>query len=237
MNQSNKKYIQLLKDFGVHTFLKETPNKLYNLDKNIDQSDIKLKNKELNEINNLQELALHLANYKNNFKKTSDKLVIFDGDENSKLMIIGEGSNIDEYKQGKLFIGRSGELLNKMLGAIKLNRENIYVTNAVPWPTDGNKKPTEDIILEFLPFLQRQIEIVKPSFIYLLGETATKSILSTPLSLEKLRGKWHKYKTINMNTSINVLVSYHPNFLLKSPNYKKQAWADLQMLKKKINEY
>ena len=87
-----------------------------------------------------------------------------------------------------------------------------------------------------MPFLQKQIEIIKPSYIYLLGSTAAKAILSTPLSLGKLRGKWHEYKSINMNTVVNVLVSYHPAFLLRSPNFKKEAWNDLQMLQKKLNE-
>ena len=78
--------------------------------------------------------------------------------------------------------------------------------------------------------------VILLGFIYLLGTTAAKAVLSTPLSLGKLRGKWHEYKTINMNASVNVLVSYHPAFLLRSPNYKKKAWSDLQMLQKKLNE-
>ena len=82
-------------------------------------------------------------------------------------------------------------------------------------------------ILEFLPFLQRQIEIIKPSFIYLLGQTATKAILSSPISLDKLRGKWYEYKSINLDKSVNVIASYHPDFLLSSPKYKKEAWNDL----------
>ena len=88
--------------------------------------------------------------------------------------------------------------------------------------------------LEFLPFLQKQIEIIKPKILYILGTTAAKAILSTPQSLGKLRGKWYEYKTLNLESPIDVLVSYHPAFLLRSPNYKKEAWSDLQMLQKKI---
>ena len=123
-----------------------------------------------------------------------------------------------------------------MLSAIKLDRNDIYITNVLPWRPPKNRTPTDEEILNFLPFLQRQIEIIKPKFIFLLGATAAKAILSTPLSLGKLRGKWHEYKSINMDTSVNVLASYHPAFLLRSPNFKKEAWSDLQMLQKKINE-
>ena len=92
------------------------------------------------------------------------------------------------------------------------------------------------LILEFLPFLQRQIEIIKPKIIFLLGNTAAKAILSTPLSLDTLREKWHDYKSINMDISVKVLVSYHPSTLLHSPKFKKEAWSDLQMLQKELNE-
>ena len=88
-----------------------------------------------------------------------------------------------------------------MLSAIKLDRKEVYVTNVVPWRPPQNRTPTDEEILDFLPFLQRQIEIIKPTFIYLLGTTAAKAILSTPLSLGKLRGQWHEYKTINMKQS------------------------------------
>ena len=91
-------------------------------------------------------------------------------------------------------------------------------------------------IKQFLPFLQRQIEIINPKIIYLLGTTAAKAILSTPLSLDTLREKWHNYKSINMDTSVKVLVSYHPSTVLQSPKLKKEAWDDLQMLQKELNE-
>ena len=236
MNQSNKEYIQLLIDSGVHTILKETPNKFQNLHEKKPKSNQSLDNNNLNEIDNIKQLISHIANYECVLKKTANKLVVFDGSVNSKLMIIGEAPGKDEDEQGKPFVGKAGQMLNKMLEAIKLKRQNVYITNVVPWRPPQNRTPTENEILEFLPFLQKQIEIVKPSYIYLLGTTAAKAILSTPLSLGKLRGKWHEYKSININTPISVLVSYHPAFLLRSPNYKKEAWNDLQMLEKKINE-
>ena len=236
MNQSNKEYIELLVQSGVHTLLKETPNNLLNsedLDSNIND---KLVKKSLNEVQDIQELISIISTHNSTLKKTAKNLVVYVGDIKSNLMIIGEAPGKEEDEQGKPFVGRAGQLLDKMLTAIKIDRKNVYITNVVPWRPPQNRTPTDKEILEFLPFLQRQIEIIKPSFIYLLGTTAAKAILSTPLSLGKLRGKWHEYKSINMNDSISVLVSYHPAFLLRSPNYKKDAWIDLQMLQEKINE-
>ena len=129
-------------------------------------------------------------------------------------------------------MGRAGQLLNKMLLAINVDRKDAYVTNVIPWRPPQNRTPTDQEILEFLPFLQKQIEIIRPKFLFLLGTTAAKAILSTPLSLGKLRGKWCEYSTPNLESPINVLVSYHPAFLLRSPNFKREAWGDLQMLQK-----
>ena len=149
-------------------------------------------------------------------------------------MIIGEAPGKDEDDQGKPFVGMAGKLLNKMLAAINIKRENVYITNVVPWRPPNNRTPTEDEILECLPILQKQIEIINPKLIFLLGKTAAKAILTTPLQLSKLRKVWHTYKTINMNKNVNVLVSYHPAFLLRSPEFKKEAWIDLKILEKKI---
>jgi len=236
MFQSNKEYIEFLIQSGVHTFLKETPNNLLKnkeIHKELsEQKDIK----KFDEITEIKDLIPLISSHKSSLKNTAKKLVLFDGNTKSNLMIIGEAPGQEEDEQGIPFVGKAGQLLNKMLSAIQLDRKDVYVTNAVPWRPPQNRTPTDEEILDFLPFLQRQIEIIKPTFIYLLGTTAAKAILSTPLSLGKLRGKWHEYKTINMNASVNVLVSYHPAFLLRSPNYKKEAWSDLQMLQKKLNE-
>ncbi len=236
MFQSNKEYTEFLSLSGVHTFLKETPNNLIN-DKEI-HKEIAQNNdiENLDQITDIKDLIPLIANHKSTLKNTAKKLALFDGNTKSKLMIVGEAPGQEEDEQGLPFVGRAGQLLNKMLSAIQLDRKDIYITNAVPWRPPQNRTPTNEEIIEFLPFLQRQIEILKPEFIYLLGTTAAKAILSTPLSLGKLRGKWHEYKSINMNTSVNVLVSYHPAFLLRSPNFKKEAWSDLQMLQKKLNE-
>ena len=236
MFQSNKEYINFLSQSGVHTFLKETPNKL--LENQQNQSKIKEKKdlKKLDEITAIEDLIPLISNHESILKNNAKRMVLYDGNLNSNLMIIGEAPGQEEDEQGIPFVGRAGQLLNKMLSAINLDRKDIYITNVVPWRPPQNRTPTDQEILEFLPFLQRQIEIIKPKILYILGTTAAKAILSTPQSLGKLRGKWYEYKTINLESPIDVLVSYHPAFLLRSPNYKKEAWSDLQILQKKLNE-
>ena len=236
MFQSNKEYINFLIQSGVHTFLKETPNKL--LENQQNQSKIKEKKdlKKLDEITEIADLIPLISNHESILKNNAKRMVLYDGNLNSNLMIIGEAPGQEEDEQGIPFVGRAGQLLNKMLSAINLDRKDIYITNVVPWRPPQNRTPTDQEILEFLPFLQRQIEIIKPKILYILGTTAAKAILSTPQSLGKLRGKWYEYKTISLDSTIDVLVSYHPAFLLRSPNYKKEAWSDLQMLQTKLNE-
>ncbi len=236
MFQSNKEYLEFLKQSGVHSFLQETPNNLIQ-EEQIDTKITENKDiKRLDEVTEIKELIPLIFSHNSTLKKTAKNLVLFDGNIKSKLMIIGEAPGHDEDIKGLPFVGRAGELLNKMLTAIQLNRNDVYITNVVPWRPPQNRTPTDQEILEFLPFLQRQIEIINPKFIYLLGGTAAKAILSTPLSVGKLRGDWHEYKSINMEKSVKVLVSYHPAFLLRSPNFKKEAWSDLQKLKKELNE-
>ena len=236
MFQSNKEYIDFLIQSGVHTFLKETPNNLLET-KELEEKSLKIKGiKRLEDIHEINELISLISNHESKLKTSAKKLVLYDGDLQSDLMIIGEAPGKEDDEEGLPFVGRAGQLLDKMLTAIKLERKKVYITNVLPWRPPQNRTPTDQEILDFLPFLQKQIEIIKPKFIYLLGTTAAKAILSTPLSLGKLRGKWYEYKSVNLDTPINVLVSYHPAFLLRSPNYKKDAWKDLQMLEKKINE-
>ena len=236
MFQSNKEYLEFLKQSGVHSFLQETPNNLFE-DKQKQTPHIEDKAiKSLDEITEIKDLTPLILNHSSPLSKSSTNMVLFDGNIKSKLMIIGEAPRKEEVEQGLPFVGSTGQLLNKMLSAIQLDRKDIYVTNAVPWRLPQDRTPTDQEILEFLPFLQRQIEIIKPKIIFLLGTSAAKAILSTPLSLDTLREKWHDYKSINMDISVKVLVSYHPSTLLQSPKFKKEAWSDLQMLQKELNE-
>ncbi len=232
MNQSNKKNLEFIINSGVNYFLQDSPRNWFENEKkyelpepNINAGDKKKK---------IDDVIKDLKDHKSNLQKTAKNLVVYDGNLNAKVMLIGEAPGRDEDQQGIPFVGRAGQLLNKMLLAINLQREDVYITNVVNWRPPDNRTPNDEEILEFLPFLQRQIDIVKPKFIFLLGGVAAKAILSTPLALGKLRGKWHEYKSLNLDGSIPTIASYHPAFLLRSPQYKKHSWEDLQMLQEKL---
>ena len=232
MNQSNKKNLEFIVNSGVNYFLQDSPRNWFEKEKKV---ELPLANIDTGDKKSLIEVIIKdLKNHQSSLQKTAKNLVVYDGNLNAKVMLIGEAPGRDEDEQGIPFVGRAGQLLNKMLLAIKLQREDVYITNVVNWRPPDNRTPTDDEILEYLPFLQRQIDIVQPKFIFLLGGVAAKAILSTPLALGKLRGKWHEYKSLNLEESILTIASYHPAFLLRSPQYKKQSWEDLQMLQEKL---
>ena len=232
MNQSNKKNLEFIINSGVNYFLQDSPRNWFENEKKLEQSDF---NKNTGDKKTqIDEVIKDLMNHKSSLQKTATKLVVYDGNLNAKVMLIGEAPGRDEDQQGIPFVGRAGQLLNKMLLAINLKREDVYITNVVNWRPPDNRTPNDNEILEYLPFLQRQIDIIKPKFIFLLGGVAAKAILSTPLALGKLRGKWHEYKSLNLEEGIPTIASYHPAFLLRSPQYKKHSWKDLQMLQEKL---
>ena len=235
-NQSNKEFLELLIGSGVHFFSKNQPNNFYILKTNEQLSKESINDIDLKDIQTISELKEFIEKSdKCLLKNTAKKTVLADGNPKAKLMIIGEAPGREEDEQGKPFVGQAGQLLNKMLAAINLQRENVYITNVVPWRPPNNRTPTSEEILQCLPYLQKHIEIIKPNFLLLLGATAAKAILSTPLSISKLRNKWHIYNSFNLSIKIKTLVSYHPAFLLRSPASKKEAWKDLQFLQKDMN--
>jgi len=234
MNQSNKKNLEFIKNAGVNYFLQDTARNWF-------ENPTNSSSKQINDMNGdksqkISQIIDKIKNFDTPLKKTAKNLVVYDGSFDAKVMFIGEAPGRDEDAQGLPFVGRAGQLLNKMLSAINLKREEVYITNVVNWRPPDNRTPTDDEILQFLPFLQEQIDVVNPDFIFLLGGVAAKAILSTPLALGKLRGSWHEYQSLQLNKKIYTIASYHPAFLLRSPQYKKASWEDLQMLQKKINE-
>lgn len=185
---------------------------------------------------NLQELRDIMLNFEGcNLKKTAASTVFGDGAENARIMLIGEAPGADEDRIGKPFVGRCGKLLDKMFKAIQLERTECYITNVLPWRPPGNRTPTDDEIAVCLPFLKRQIELIEPDFILLLGGISLKSVMDTTDSISRTRGKWLEYKTAS-GKNINVLATYHPSYLLRSTAQKSKVWADLLRLKIKINE-
>ena len=167
-------------------------------------------------------------------KKNATNMVFSDGNINSKIMIIGEGPGANEDKEGKPFVGRAGKLLDKMLEAIKLNRKNVYISNVVNFRPPMNRKPTDEEIKRYLPFLLRHVELINPKILLLLGSTALNALVGNEVVISKARGKWVNKKIGIANPEI--IASFHPAFLMRQPDQKKYAWEDLKMIKKKMSE-
>ena len=231
---SNLSYIKFLRKSGINFFLQDIPKKFYEENKlSINQN----LSENIENINNLKDLREYINNSNIcNLKQKANQAVFADGNPLAKIMLIGEAPGAEEDKLGKPFVGLAGKLLDKMLAAIKLDRNLVYITNIVPWRPPNNRTPNDKEILECLPFIQKHIELINPKMIILLGGTATKAVLASPIGITKLRGKWHRYNALNIKNSILTRAMYHPAFLLRSPNYKKQAWEDLQEIKIKISK-
>ena len=184
---------------------------------------------------NLQKLRDEINEIKNcQLKDSASNLVFSDGNPNSRVMIIGEGPGANEDKEGLPFVGRAGQLLDKMLRAINLSRDTVYITNVVNYRPPENRKPTEKEVERYLPYLKKHIEIIKPQIILLLGSTAMSAILQDTDVISKMRGKWYEIE-IN-KCKISSIVSFHPAYLLRQPDQKKFSWVDLKMIRdKKIN--
>ena len=164
-------------------------------------------------------------------KKNAKNLVFGDGSINSKIMIIGEGPGANEDLEGKPFVGRAGKLLDKMLNSIKLDRTKVYISNVVNYRPPENRKPTEEEIQRYLPYLITHIEIINPKILVLLGSTALNSLIGNEEVISKARGKWFEKKIGEINTWI--IASFHPAFLMRQPEQKKLAWIDLKMIREK----
>jgi uracil-DNA glycosylase family 4 len=148
--------------------------------------------------------------------------VFSDGDENSDLMFIGEGPGADEDAQGKPFVGKAGKLLTKMIEAMGFARSEVYIANIVKCRPPQNRAPFKEEAEACIPYLFKQIELVKPKVIVCLGSVSTQYLLKTTVSISKIRGTF-----VDMN-GIQVMPTFHPSYLLRSPNMKKFAWEDLQ---------
>lgn len=184
----------------------------------------------------LEELRKLLENFDGcNLKNTAASTVFGDGSDKAKIMLIGEAPGADEDRIGKPFVGRCGKLLDKMFTAIELNRADCYITNVLPWRPPGNRTPTDDEIAVCLPFLKRQIELIEPDFLLLLGGIALKSVMDCADSISRTRGKWLEY-SISQQKKAYVLATYHPSYLLRSTAQKAKVWVDLLRLKKKAEE-
>jgi uracil-DNA glycosylase len=157
-----------------------------------------------------------------------NKLVFGDGDANARLMFVGEGPGADEDAQGLPFVGKAGQLLNNMISAMGLKREEVYIANVVKCRPPGNRTPEPEEANTCSPFLFRQIDVVRPQVLVALGATAATYLLGHRQPLAGLRGRVHPFR------GMQLIVTYHPAYLLRDPRQKKEAWADLQIAMREL---
>ena len=231
INQNTNYDSELLNSIGSNFIFDEKPiNRLKNASKDlkkendVDQID---KKKELNELK-LQINSINDCSLQNNSKK----IVLGDGNINSPIMLVGEAPGVEEDNLGLTFLGDVGDLLKKMLIAINIKKESIYSTYAVNFRPPEDRKPTSTEIKRYSHFLQKQISIIKPKIIILMGSSAMESLTGLNSKISTERGKWKE--VIVKDTTYNVIITFNPSYLLRVPENKKHSWEDLKKIKQKI---
>jgi len=167
-------------------------------------------------------------------KKRATQLVFADGNPAAKIMLVGEGPGADEDRIGKPFVGRAGQLLDRMLASIGLDRDKVYIANMVPWRPPGNREPTGEELALCLPFLSRQVELVSPKLLVTLGNTPTQALFETKAGITRMRGQWRDL-TVGSHP-VRTLPTLHPAYLLRQPSAKAQAWRDMLSLKAAMHD-
>ena len=193
-------------------------------------------------LNELENIKLQLENLKNkislidncDLKNNAKKMVFSDGNTKSQIMIVGEGPGEKEDEIGKPFVGDAGNLLNKMLSAININRESVYITNVVNFRPPNNRKPTSAEINRYSIYLRDHILIINPKILIIMGSTAMEALVGSNIKISKDRGKWKEI--IIKNKTFTSIVTFHPAYLLRQPDQKKHSWSDLKEIRKKIDE-
>ena len=167
-------------------------------------------------------------------KKNASKIVFGDGNIRSPIMIVGEGPGQKEDELGKPFVGDAGTLLNKMLKAIKIEREKIYITNVVNYRPPNNRKPEKSEINRYSEYLKEHISIIDPQILILMGSTAMEALFGGNKRISKERGQWKEI--IIKQKTYKSIITFHPAYLLRKPDQKKFSWEDLKIIHKKIDE-
>jgi uracil-DNA glycosylase family 4 len=166
-------------------------------------------------------------------KRTATQLVFADGAPGSRVMFVGEAPGGDEDRIGRPFVGRAGQLLDRMLRSIGLDRGQIYIANVVPWRPPGNRTPTLQETLACLPFIKRQIDLAEPEILVCLGASAAQTLIGLRQGITRARGTWSEYRCENGRT-LRSLAMLHPAYLLRQPGQKRQAWTDMRALAKEL---
>jgi DNA polymerase len=183
----------------------------------------------------LAELQAALAGFDDcALKETALNLCFADGNPEAQVMLIGEAPGAEEDRQGKPFVGPSGQLLDRMLATIGLDRGSVYITNVIYWRPPGNRSPTQAEIAACQPFLERQIELLRPRLIVFVGGIAARALLGVQEGVTKLRGRRFAYTTGEGRT-IPALVMFHPAYLLRQPGHKRLAWRDLLAIRRQLD--
>ena len=169
-------------------------------------------------------------------KRTALSTVFADGNPEAGIMCVGEAPGQEEDRKGLPFVGRSGKLLDRMLGSIGLDRTSVYITNVVPWRPVDNRKPTADEIAACLPFVTRHIELVDPKMLILFGGAAASAILARHDGINRLRGHWFDFSSPGLPRPVPTLATFHPAFLLRTPAAKRESWRDLLSIRKRLSE-
>ena len=187
--------------------------------------------------NTLDELRAALEAFEGcPLKKTATNLVFGDGNPDSKIMFVGEAPGADEDRQGLPFVGVSGQMLDRMLSFIDLDRSRFYITNMLYWRPPGNRTPTDAEVATCLPFLERHIQLIDPKVLVLVGNRSAKSLLQTTQGITKLRGKWDMVSIGAIDPPIPALPTLHPAYLLRNSAQKRFAWRDALILRERLNE-
>jgi DNA polymerase len=173
-------------------------------------------------------------------RSTATQLVFADGAADARIMVIGEAPGAEEDRAGRPFIGAAGQLLDRMLASVGLDRTQVRIANVVPWRPPGNRNPTETEISICLPFLHRQVALIRPACLLVLGAVAAKALLAEPErqnGIRRLRGTWRDVRIEGLEAAIPCLPSYHPAYLLRTSAAKREAWIDLLTLREWITKH
>ena len=229
INQKGKLDEELINIIEPKFIFNDKPINRFNIvenSNNHNQDDKKGLLKELkNQINSIENCTL---------KDNSQTVVLGDGNINSPIMLIGEAPEIEEDKTGTTFKGEIGELLNKMLIAIKIKKQNIYCSYAINFRPPEDRKPTSQEIKRYSVFLKEHISIINPKIIILMGSTAMEALTGINSKISSERGKWKE--VILKNKTYPVMITFNPSYLIRFPENKKYSWMDLKEIRKKINE-
>ena len=229
INQKDSLNIELLNSIGCDYVFNNSPiNRLKNkINSSREQNENKQKKliKLKEEINSIEDCKL---------KNNASKIVFADGNIQSSIMIVGEGPGQKKDELGKPFVGDAGNLLNKMLRAIKIERKKIYITNVVNYRPPNNRKPEQSEINRYSKYLKEHISIIDPKILILMGSTAMEAILGSNKKISKERGQWKE--VIIKQKNYKTIVTFHPAYLLRKPDQKKFSWEDLKIIRKEIDQ-